>query len=427
MTLRKNPSKSAKKTALLSLSDFEEGQKVVAVVRKVEAYGMFLKIEGSNVSGLCHKSEVTDNRKADVAQALKGFREGDQVKAKIVSIDTEKGKISFGIKASYFGEDFEGGEKSEEEDDDAEEENDGELSEGDQEMESGDEESGEGEEDEDEDEDEEVRAVDGEDEEASSDEEEIAPQNSKPAPKTALNLGAGFDWTGEVSAAAPESDDESDSDEEVTAPAKSKGKSKAVDLTATAPSSRPSSTAEYERALLASPNSSFLWIQYMSFHLQLHEIEKARKIGRQALEKISYREEDEKLNVWMALINLEIAFGTVSATEKVFEEAAQYNDKRTVYMRYAEALQVAGKDEVGNISYHNLICPLAYHVQALEELFKKIVKKFSAYPESWTRFAEFYLNKSDVEAARALLPRSMKSLDRSKRECFLFLRRKLGN
>ncbi|OWT39295.1 rRNA biogenesis protein RRP5 [Cryptococcus neoformans Bt1] len=392
MTLRKNPSKSAKKTALLSLSDFEEGQKVVAVVRKVEAYGMFLKIEGSNVSGLCHKSEVTDNRKADVAQALKGFREGDQVKAKIVSIDTEKGKISFGIKASYFGEEFEDGEKSEEEDDEAEEENDEQFNEEDQELGSDDEESGEGQEDEDE----EALELDEEDGEATSDEEDIAPQNSKPAPKTALNLGSGFDWTGEALAAAPESDVESDSDEEAVAPAKSKGKSKAVDLTATAPSSRPSSTAEYERALLASPNSSFLWIQYMSFHLQLHEIEKARKIGRQALEKISYREEEEKLNVWMALINLEIAFGTVSATEKVFEEAAQYNDKRTVYMRYAEALQVAGKGE------------------ALEELFKKIVKKFSAYPESWTRFAEFYLNKGDVEAARALLPRSMKSLDKSK-------------
>lgn len=60
MTLKKNPdSKASKKVALLGLSDFTEGQKVVAVVKKVEAYGMFLKIEGSDISGLCHKSEVS--------------------------------------------------------------------------------------------------------------------------------------------------------------------------------------------------------------------------------------------------------------------------------------------------------------------------------------------------------------------------------
>lgn len=60
MTLRTKPSTKAEgKVAQLALSDFEEGQKVVAVVKKVEDYGLFLRIEGSNVSGLCHKSEVS--------------------------------------------------------------------------------------------------------------------------------------------------------------------------------------------------------------------------------------------------------------------------------------------------------------------------------------------------------------------------------
>jgi rRNA biogenesis protein RRP5 len=84
----------------------------------------------------------------------------------------------------------------------------------------------------------------------------------------------------------------------------------------------------------------------MSFHLQLHEIEKARQIGRRALEKINYREEEEKLNVWMALVNLEIGFGTDESSDKLFKEAASYNDARLVHMRYAEALHAAGKDEV---------------------------------------------------------------------------------
>lgn len=178
-----------------------------------------------------------------------------------------------------------------------------------------------------------------------------APQTSKKAKAKAsvptLTVSGGFDWTGDASAVNGDDDDESsDEDEEELSKPKSKGKQKATDLTATAPSAQPSSTSEFERALLSSPNSSFLWIQYMSFLLTLHEVDKARSIGRKAVEKIGYREEEEKLNVWMALVNLEIGFGTEQTREKVFKEASQYNDARTVYTRYADALLAAGKDSV---------------------------------------------------------------------------------
>lgn len=49
-------------------------------------------------------------------------------------------------------------------------------------------------------------------------------------------------------------------------------------------------------------------------------------------------------------------------------------------------------------------------------MYKKIIKKFSQHPDSWTRFADFYLTKGNVEAARGLLPRSMQGLEKSKRE-----------
>lgn len=42
----------------IKLTDLAEGQKVDAVVKKIEDYGLFLEIEGSKVRGLCHKSEV---------------------------------------------------------------------------------------------------------------------------------------------------------------------------------------------------------------------------------------------------------------------------------------------------------------------------------------------------------------------------------
>jgi rRNA biogenesis protein RRP5 len=173
---------------------------------------------------------------------------------------------------------------------------------------------------------------------------------------SALNVSGGFDWSGRAPSPAPSASSESSSDEAESSSRKKKSKSKsksdgAVDLAATAiDDSQPSTISEFDRALLSSPNSSFIWIQYMSFHLQLHEIEKARQIGRRALEKINYREEEEKLNVWMALVNLEIGFGTDEISDKLFKEAASYNDARLVHMRYAEALHAAGKDEVSQSS-----------------------------------------------------------------------------
>jgi rRNA biogenesis protein RRP5 len=60
--------------------------------------------------------QVSDNKNANVGEALKSFREDDKVKAVILSIDSAKRKISFGIKPSYFGEeDFEMNEAEEEE------------------------------------------------------------------------------------------------------------------------------------------------------------------------------------------------------------------------------------------------------------------------------------------------------------------------
>lgn len=41
-----------------SPSDLREGEKVDGIVKRIEEYGLFVQIEGTKLSGLCHKSEV---------------------------------------------------------------------------------------------------------------------------------------------------------------------------------------------------------------------------------------------------------------------------------------------------------------------------------------------------------------------------------
>ena len=51
-------SSTAGNNSLLTLRDFQEGQVVHGHVKKIEDYGLFIELDDSKVSGLCHKSEV---------------------------------------------------------------------------------------------------------------------------------------------------------------------------------------------------------------------------------------------------------------------------------------------------------------------------------------------------------------------------------
>ena len=175
------------------------------------------------------------------------------------------------------------------------------------------------------------------------------PKSVRPAP--VLKIQGGFQWSGDIPQEGADDvgpSEDSDTDEEQSGKKKQKKKKKQieVDLTADMQSKTPSSTSDFERVLLGSPNSSYLWIQYMSFQLQLSEIGKAREIAKRALNTINFREEKERLNVWIALMNLENVYGDDESLESVFKDAARHCEPKTVHLRLASILEESGKKEV---------------------------------------------------------------------------------
>jgi len=60
-----------------------------------------------------------------------------------------------------------------------------------------------------------------------------------------------------------------------------------------------------------------------------------------------------------------------------------------------------------------------FDFQKAEEQYKRTCKKFSQSSKVWTLFVEHYLRKGEVEEARNLLPRSLQSLEKRKRESIL--------
>lgn len=185
-----------------------------------------------------------------------------------------------------------------------------------------------------------------------SDEEEaqdITMGDSDEESVDALPVAAGFSWTGET---APAVEDESDDDiqesdaDEPSKKKKKKSKEVVEDKTADLSSQAPQVAADYERLLLGSPNSSYLWINYMAFQLQLSEVDKAREIGERALNKISFREEQEKLNVWVAMMNLENTFGTSESLEAVFKRAIVACEPKKVYLQLVKIYERSNKMDV---------------------------------------------------------------------------------
>ena len=182
-----------------------------------------------------------------------------------------------------------------------------------------------------------------------------AQQDDKaPDSSTAPMKITGFQWFGDsqnAEDADSESSDESDKDEQPSKKKRKKRKEIEYDLTADMHSKAPESNADFERLLLGSPNSSYLWIQYMSFQLQLSEVDKAREIARRAVETINFREEQERLNVWIALLNLENVYGTDESLDEIFKEAARANDSKTIHLRLASIFEESRKLEVRQSVY----------------------------------------------------------------------------
>ncbi|XP_072042808.1 LOW QUALITY PROTEIN: protein RRP5 homolog [Amphiura filiformis] len=154
----------------------------------------------------------------------------------------------------------------------------------------------------------------------------------------------------------------------------------------------PETMDDFDRLVLSSPDSSLVWIRYMAYHLHSAEIEKARTVAERALKAISFREEQEKLNVWVAYMNLENMYGTEESLMQVFERALKFNEPIKVFQQLVNIYVRTEK------------------IEAAEQLYGTMVKRFNFEKEVWINFGMFLMKHSKQDTARKLMQRSFKSL-----------------
>lgn len=159
----------------------------------------------------------------------------------------------------------------------------------------------------------------------------------------------------------------------------------------------PQTAAEFERMLVATPHSSFVWMQYMAFHLQRADVEAAREVAERAIKQIDYRQDEERRNVWIALLNLEQQFGTPESLQAVFRRACQANDERTMFVKLAGTYQAASR------------------WKEAFDVFEKACSKFKESVDVWLAYARALIEHKDWAAMRKLLPRAVGAVPRTER------------
>jgi len=74
---------------------FPQGTEIDGEVRNITEFGLFVGLPG-DIDGMVHLSDISWEKSGE--EALEAFTKGDEVKVKILEVDTEKERISLGIK-----------------------------------------------------------------------------------------------------------------------------------------------------------------------------------------------------------------------------------------------------------------------------------------------------------------------------------------
>ncbi|KAJ2041176.1 rRNA biogenesis protein rrp5 [Coemansia sp. S3946] len=392
------------------LDQIQVGETLKGTITRIEEYGVFIKPDDSFVTGLCYVREIADSETPVDPKAL--YEVGDRVLAKVLSSDIAKNRLALGLKASYFAHASDSDEDEEMESvaSNDEDEDDDEVS--------------------DEDSDDSAGSVQSDDAEPADEEEALSDEDAESSDddgdddddesaKSALDVAGGFQWGDEVEAserttvaaagagsesdAAEDSDESSDEEDKAHDGKKKKKNAKrsrmeriAQDVTAELSEQAPTRTTDFERLIVGSPNSSFVWLQFMAFYLGQSEVDQARAVAERALKTISPREEQEKMNVWVALLNLEHRFGSKDTLDSVLKRAIQFMNPKHTYLQMAKIYERADQ------------------FAEAENMHKIAISKFSGSCKVWVLFGLFYLKHGKVAESRDLLARALQPLPKRK-------------
>ncbi|XP_050380953.1 rRNA biogenesis protein RRP5 [Argentina anserina] len=387
VTLKSLSASSSSQSARNTLDSLHVGDIISGRIKRLESYGIFITIDNTNVVGLCHVSELSEDKKDNFETK---YSTGERVTAKVLKVDKERHRVSLGMKDLYIMDNSDPTPPKQELD-------------------------------------ESIRHADLvddtkpvmcsvgsflEDQNVDID-HEIAEFQSlvqaesrasvPPLEVTLDDVGQGDDF---VSKDEELLEVDTVDDKKKKLPKKKARDEREREIRAAEErlleKDIPRNDEEFEKLVRSSPNNSYVWIKYMEFVLSMADVEKARSIAKRALETINFREENEKLNVWVAYFNLESKYGSPPevAVMKVFQKALQYHDPKKVHLAL---LGVFERSELHKLA---------------DELADNMIKRFKKSCKVWLRRVQRLLLQQQ-DGVQDLVSRAEKILPKHKQIKFL--------
>ncbi|XP_020589547.1 rRNA biogenesis protein RRP5 isoform X2 [Phalaenopsis equestris] len=374
VTLKKNVDSQLPKPDSCSFSSIHVGVIISGHIRRVETYGLFIAIDGTNLVGLCHISELSDDHTVHIETK---YRAGERVEAKILKIDEERQRIALGMKKSYVDE------AKNAEVTVLSAAMDCTLPAWKQDLSC-------------------IKDITDHQNDGATD---IFLQAESRASVLPLQVSLDESENTHVESVLIANQDNVNEATEIEKRKnrhlkKKEKQNRELEIRLSEErrlqNDMPETVDDYEKLVRSSPNSSFYWIKYMEFMLAQADVQKARSVAERALKTIIFQEEVERLNIWVAYFNLENAYGNSPEenVERVFKKALQTCDPKKLH------LALLGLYE--RTEQHNLA----------DVLLDKMTKKFKKSCKVWLcRVQQFVkLRKDGLQFVinRALLSLPMK-------------------
>jgi rRNA biogenesis protein RRP5 len=137
----------------------------------------------------------------------------------------------------------------------------------------------------------------------------------------------------------------------------------------------------------------------------------------------------ERMNVWVAMLNLEVSYGNEESLQKLFTRARENCDAEEISMKMVEIYLRNDSIQVCCFFFKFIRNKLSFFLchfpdnffsfsfaQLAEELLKTMVKKFKDSSRVWIALIRLKLRNDSHDEARQLLQRALQALPKRKRE-----------
>ncbi|OII73634.1 RRP5 like protein [Cryptosporidium ubiquitum] len=404
----------------LSFEDLYIGRVLAGVVKNVSRkYGLFIRLNDlkDNLTAFCKLSECLDG-KSNKNKISTVFNIGDNVLCKVLKLDSENRRVWVGIKPSYFS-DFKGEDSSpvylgnnHYEDIDTDE-----TREGEEEIERRGEKKEEKEEEMDGDVEMTIEINDEGLEYRESDQIDFEDVSGEENFRGKSKISVLEDYKAQESEPKLEIKN-LNRKQKVQKQLEQEHKIRDEEEKGMRSHLNPSTIDDFERLLVTHKDVSSLWIRYMSYYLDLGDLDKARMVAERSLKQISVKEEMERWNIWIAYINMEIVYGKNELSASKGENNSSSLGKDGIPKNVREILDRALMNVTNQKKLYIQIFSSLKKYSKDEEglaLLEEGLKKFQTSRKLWVTYLTcLYESDNQRKARDEIIQKSLKSVSKHK-------------